>query len=699
MSLDHHPRKRYSLVATGMLLWVALVLGLYYWVHKPITPAFVRAVLGAAVDIITAMIIVSIASVLGRNILERMIDTAFWSPWERVAASGLVGLSVLSLLLLAVGSIWLSAASVEVLLLICLASSVRAWGLWFHDLRRCMSGGLPSDRWGRFLASVTLFILVITLILAVLPPTKWDVLTYHLAGAEQYVEQGRFYAVAHNHFLGFPQLVDTLFAGQLALTGQLTGPAVLHWAVGVLLFMAVGGYTARHADALAGWMAVATLLTAKSLWLEMTFSYVDVMPVGLMVIALTVLEQWHTTRHSEAATSTSRNLSWRYLLLIGMLTGFGMGVKYSVLWFAVAFGLAIIWLGRRDGFRSWLTYGAIYGVAAFLVFAPWLLRNVLWYDNPVYPLVFSSAEMDTIRLDWYSQPESGLIYRSDNWQIPLLPLTATFLGVEGAGTYGTDIGPLFLILLPLLLVTWRDIPAAIRTVTRQALIIAGVVFVAWWFTATFESYISLQTRLVLYMFGPLAVVSGISFESLRHLPKKPFDVYFVMRALMGLALVFTVIDAARYLNNSDINTYFSGEPEYDERYLEQALGWHFETMQQVNQLPVESTVRFLWEPRYLYCDKERLTCHTDSLMDAWYYARRTVADGNPAAIASAWRLDGADYLLVYEFGRTYEQENSEFYTAADWVAWDTFVNAELVEIRRNGNADDDIQYILYRWSD
>ena len=67
---------------------------------------------------------------------------------------------------------------------------------------------------------------------------------------------------------------------------------------------------------------------------------------------------------------------------------------------------------------------------------PWLVRNALYYDNPLYPFVFESAEMDAIRQDWYSQPRSGLIYGDSAWQRPLLLLTATVLGVEGRGLMG-----------------------------------------------------------------------------------------------------------------------------------------------------------------------------------------------------------------------------------------------------------------------
>jgi hypothetical protein len=329
---------------------------------------------------------------------------------------------------------------------------------------------------------------------------------------------------------------------------------------------------------------------------------------------------------------------------------------------------------------------------------------MVWYGSPVYPLVFEAGEMDTIRLEWYAQPDSGLIYSSNAWQVPILPITATFLGVDGAGTYATDIGPLFLILVPLVLLAWAYFSDEERQTVRRALLFAAGVMVLWVGSVAFVSYIGLFTRLVLYMFSPLAVVAGITLEAMRRLPKKPFDLGFIMRAMVTLTAVFMLIYAVRFVNNSGANLYFSGEDEYKQDYLEHALSWHTVTMAEINQLPEGTTVRLLWEPRYLYCDSERIRCVTDSLMDAWYYARRTAGDGSPAAIAQRWQAGGADYLLVYEFGRTFEcgepcgaqEAGNDFYSAADWAAWETFVEDYLIEEWRNG-LEDDTQYILYRW--
>jgi hypothetical protein len=705
-------KRQSMLVVILVLVWTMLILGLYYWVHKPITPALADAVGGALVDAAIALIFAGVAGGLGRRVL-RALDLLAWSQAERIATYGIIGLCLLSLLIFLVGAIRLNTVSIVLLLIVVAGVTFRDVVAWIGELAGWLRGGLPAERWPRFLALVALFMIALALVWTLMPPTKWDVLTYHLAGPEQYVEHGSFYAVEHNHFLGFPQLVDTLYAGQLALTGRLAGSSLIHWVIGVYLLMMAGGYTARHANQAAGWLAVTILLAATTIWLEMTFAYNDLMPIALAVIGLALIESWESARRDP----DSADLLWRrglgYVLLLGMVAGFGMSTKYTAIWLAAAFGLLLLWTMRRDGLRHLFIVGAVYGVTALITLAPWLIRNVIWYDSPTYPLIFEAAEMDTIRQEWYSQPESGLIYGENAWQIPLLPVMATFIGVEGAGMYNTDIGPLFLILLPLLLLTWRQLPEDERATLKRALIAAGIMFAAWLISASLGSYISVQTRLVLYMFGPLAVVAGITFESLRRLPQKPVDLGFVVQALVAMTLVFMVINGIRLMNNSGVNLYFSGEDDYEQQYLEYTLGWHYITMQQINDLPAGVTVRFLWEPRYLYCDNEHLNCYPDSRMDSWYYARHTVegasgddAIGDPASIADVWR-EGADYLLVYDYGRRFEcgefcgsgEEGSDFYTEADWIAWDVFVSEELTEVWHNTSPEDGVIYILYEWRD
>lgn len=712
------------------LLWATLVLGLYYWVHKPITPPLAEALGGALLDSAVAFALLTVGAGLGGALLRRLEVT--W-PNRTQAAIGSValGLPLLSLILLGVGALALTPWSMGGALLMLTALTWRDALAWLRQVSVWLRTPLPRPPW---LAIFVIGLAGMALALAWLPPAEWDALTYHLAGPQQYVQAGRFYAAPHNHFLGFPQVVETLFAAQLALTGRLTGAAVLHWGIGALLLLAVGERAARLGGSATGWLAAAILLSARTVWTEMGVPYVDLLPMLLAMVGLNVVERWDEARGvssalsplslatasqhapspaarekgagNEGTTEARRRGIWSYALtsqkglrlvaLLGTLAGFGMGTKYSVLWLALAFGIAVLWRGRAGGWRAALTWGTVYGLAAFVVFLPWLVRNALWYDNPLYPFVFESAEMDSIRQDWYRQPESGLIYGDNAWQLPLLPLAATVLGLEEGGMYGADIGPLFLALIPLLLLAWGRLSEPERAWLRLAGLWAVVILAAWWLSAAFGSYISLQTRLVLYLFGPLAIVAALALRALWALPPRPVHLGFVVRALVALALALTAVLALRLWGERRVSLYFSGEEGYERAYLEHALGWHYATMRQLDTLPAGATVRFLWEPRYLYCDGERLRCVPDSLMDGWYHARRTVEDGSPAAIAAAWQAAGADYLLVYEFGRAFEQEHATLYDSADWVAWEQFTAEHLQEVWRTGNPDD-VQYILYRW--
>src|SRR5438270_502829 len=81
-------------------------------------------------------------------------------------------------------------------------------------------------------------VLAMALIAALAPPTAWDVLTYHLAAPQHYIDVGRIAAFPENHFLGFPELMEMLNLW-LLLTARPQAAALLHWTFGVLTLLLV----------------------------------------------------------------------------------------------------------------------------------------------------------------------------------------------------------------------------------------------------------------------------------------------------------------------------------------------------------------------------------------------------------------------------------------------------------------------------
>lgn len=695
----------------GLLIWVTIIITAFFWVNKPFTLPFARAAGGTVIDLATMLAFVMVAGGLGRWILERF-DLPDWSPLERIAAAGLIGLGVLSPMILLVGVVALNTISMVALLVLVVLVTRHDFRSWVQEAVTWFVSAFRfcPDSWQRFLTVMICVMVVLALMLAVLPPVKWDVLTYHLAGAEDYVERGRFYANMDNHFLGFPQGVDALYAAQLAISGRLTSSGPLHWAMGVLTIMMVGGFAGRRFGINAGLAAVATLLVGKSIWLEMTFAYADLMPMGLAIVGIAIVDQQRCGQQTDVTPSTGlqdssttilgiplRWLAWS--MLLGAVAGLAMGTKYTVLWLGVAFGVLTLLTSWRGSWRRRILSFAAYGLAAVLALAPWLVRNWVWYGSPVYPLAFPVAEMDAIRQEWYQQTGSGLLYTKDAWQIPILPIAATVLGVDGAGAFAHDIGPLFLVLASVAIVSWPMLARREQTALIPSIVFVSVIIVIWVVTAAFVSHLNQRTRFIFYVFPPLAVVAGAGLESLRRWPTEWLNLGFVVRGAVAVTITLTAVNYVQTVNRAGLWHYYSGKNSYQEDYLYHGLGWHYEAMRQINNLPEGSAVRFLWEPRYLYCDRKWIKCRSDSLLDAWYHARRTANDDDPREIAQRWKAEGIDFLLVYEFGRLWEQERNAFYRADDWEAWSLFVSQNLVEVWRGQMSDDDVQYVIYQWGE
>jgi hypothetical protein len=648
------------------------VLLVYYWIHKPITPVFGRAIGGASLDILSAVIMALAGAGLGRTILPRIYPkwaTAL-SSGERLSGEVLFGLGILSVLILLVGLVYLHAISIGLLLLVIIVGSYRVIWEWLLEFKAFILRVFSVKRWDRVLLGFIVINLGMALVMALAPPSKFDALVYHLVGPKHWVNEGRFVKLSGSHFFGFLQFIHTLYAGQMALLfGRLTGAAALHWLIGFASLMAVGSYGSRRFSRHVGILAVVVMLTATSIFLEFGWPYVDLPPIGFGMLAYIGLEQWRFAQEEDQQDKL------RWLVLASTFVGFTMSVKYPLIGVGVAAGVYVLVYSQRSQI---IRNGLILVGVATIVIAPWLIRTWVFYDNPVYPYGPVTGEWDALSNEWYSSPSDSMLNQIA-WLWASLPLSSTFLGIEGVSGFDATIGPLFVLLIPMLLITWSALESEKRQFLKSLMVFGGTIGIVWLVLAAITQF-GAQTRLWYAMFPIFALLAAMGLDSLKLLPKKPLDFRFVLSAIVGLVLVFTLVDHVRgvrsdnnYLEGTTRTSHFleKGALQYllgvidEDRYLEDALGWYIVAMRETNKLPDDSQILFLWETRSLYCDEPRITCLEDTIILRWWHDRRAIGDGSAADILDDWKDQGATHILIYEDGREFEFDGQERFTDAD----------------------------------
>jgi hypothetical protein len=669
------PRRWARIGALLALVWLGVLAAGYVAVHNPITARVALAAGGTLLAILAVAVMVGASGAIGRLIMRRLDG---YSAPESAALQALAGLAVISILVMAAGLLhlvpprWLAWA-LTVALAAALHRPLIAWARELADGLKAACAPL-DDRAARWLRWGALALLALAVVLALAPPTKWDALTYHLAGPELYIEQGGMVSVPENHFLGFPMLVQMLYLWLMVLAGD-TAPALLHAAFGGAMLLTLIGFAGRAGRPSAGWLAAAALLASESIWGEFSWPYNDLALMAYALAAVILLLDL------PPGGERMRRVVWA-----GVMTGCMLGVKYTAAPYTVGVGLLALWSARRRGLAAMLREAALVTVVAAAVFAPWLAKNWIVDSNPVSPFVWGTRGLDELDQWHYLRPDTGL----GLGQVIVLPVQVPIFGQEG-GVFQGDTGPLVFALLPLVGVGWRRRDAAGRAMI-SGLAVYALPGVLSWLAGAATSWFLLQTRLLYPVFPALALIGGLGVEGLTGDPSLK-DLGRIVRGIALAAVAVACLASAQvFLRASPLRVMTGLQPRDD--YLLDQLQAHYAAMQAVNQLDEDAKVLFLWEPRTYYCERE---CIPDSIINQWWHDRQVY--GDPSAIAGAWQTAGYTHVLVFEAGGRFliEEERYDPMDERDWQAlgelrgtallkvWDELDSYTLYELAGQGS--------------
>lgn len=380
---------------------------------------------------------------------------------------------------------------------------------------------------------ISLFCAVVVTILgafltALAPVTDGDALCYHLQVPKLFLMRGGLFFDPDLHETVYPLLTEMLYAVGLAFRGPVACRLV-QWLLG-LVFAANVTALARPSLGVRAWWAGAIALLVPAVSNGMGAPLNDVALAAFGTAAMVALARFYEQPRASS------------LILVGLLAGMAMGVKYPALVLIGLFGLAIaarlngvgadcsapdhIPSGLASRLRLTISGLTLFGIVVLLVGGSWYLRAWMHTGNPVYPFFrhfFGGAGLDEV-LDPIKRP---MVVNPWNLLTALAPLT---LQPDRFDSFSHQFGPAFLLFLPALL-----LEKAPRRVL--AIVALGMSFLMICLTQR------QSMRFVLTAIGPMAV--GVAWLASAWSERRTLPCRFLVIALLLMIGFEASLAAAR----------------------------------------------------------------------------------------------------------------------------------------------------------
>jgi hypothetical protein len=476
------------LVAVGLagLLWLATGTG-GILETIPGFPALGEALRRLIGGVAGCLIILLAAQVFGEGVLR----AAGWrsDEWaERLLYRTSLGLGTLAYVLLGLAVVGLYTATAVRIVVGVLAAGGFVW-----LLRRTPgpSSNLPdaqSAPGDRAWKAMALLAVLIAFAAALAPEREYDALWYHLNFPRVWLQRGALVDFPTEYVSLYPMTWELLFGAGLALGGP-TAAKLLHFSCLLLVALLVFQSGRRLVPRASPWLAVAIFVTIPTVLWEASTAYID--------LALTLhagLAAYGLLRYAE-----TRARSWCAVAVLNL--GLALATKhvaFFVLVLAVV-GLALALWHRDRNAKQAIIAGALLAAISLIPPLPWYLRSWSATGNPVFPEFYRVFGAPPDR--WDAASDEGLNRYEAQFGRPrtlqnlvTLPWDMTV----HAARYGGTLGPLFLLLLPALLIR-RD---------RQPRVPVLVTFVAGYFALWASPLSNFQMRFLIPLTPWLAVLAA-----------------------------------------------------------------------------------------------------------------------------------------------------------------------------------------------
>ncbi|UCC39956.1 MAG: glycosyltransferase family 39 protein, partial [Candidatus Aminicenantes bacterium] len=387
-----------------------------------------------------------------------------------------------------------------------------------------------------FLVGLLVALIIAIILLCSVPPVSKDALVHHLAIPKLYLKHGGMYEIPTMPFSYYPMDVDLLYLIPLFLGNDIV-PKFIHFAFAILTAYLIFSYLKRRTNNNYALLGVVFFLSTPIIVKLSITVYVDLGLIFFSTASLILLLKW-----------IEDGFRVKVLVLSALFCGMAAGTKYNGLITLLLLALFVPFVfsryspGAKPSFVSAAGYGILFVSVALLVFSPWMIRNYLWTNNPIFPLydqffnLQKVSKSQTVDLFTFRT----LVYHETWWQMAVLPVRVFFQGQDGNPQFFDGKLNPFILLLPFLaFYHMREDPPILRNEKRILLAYACLFFATAFFTSDMRiRYISpiIPPLVLLSVFGVKRMVVVISELRERRLRNA------------GLAALFLVLSFCLSLN-------------------------------------------------------------------------------------------------------------------------------------------------------
>jgi hypothetical protein len=374
----------------------------------------------------------------------------------------------------------------------------------YNEISKFLSGKKTHDE--RVFISFTFIAIAVTLLAALTPPFFYDALSYHLAVPQKYLANHGFCFLPLNYFSNFPANLGMLFALGISLSGGLLAK-LFSWIYAPLTALAVYSFSKSFFGKKIGILSAAILISIPGVMILSTLTSIDLAVTFYSFMSLYSMLYWFKSSQK------------RWFIFSAIFCGIAIGTKYTAIlvsFFTLEMILFIhLYFIKKKSFLNGIKHCICFGFIVLLYFSPWLIKNIIYTNNPLYPFSYSIFKSNSIEMNDYSQvmrrignpihqwfhsfknnesslPEGIKLVLSSPWKI-----TMTMNGAAG------KTGIIFLLGLPFLLFL-KKIPLFIR----YLLFFSAAVFLLWIF------FLPWMLRFAFPMFPALSIILAYTFVEL-----------------------------------------------------------------------------------------------------------------------------------------------------------------------------------------